>query len=76
MLRSLRHLNVVTMEINGAQLEEKKFQILLERQESYLSCEERGAAPRTRPSPPSSWPRASVWRLIQDLLTDRTLSDH
>ncbi|GAA6074717.1 uncharacterized [Tachysurus ichikawai] len=34
----------VTMEINAAQLEEKKFQILLERQESYLSCEESGAA--------------------------------
>lgn len=43
MLRSLRRLNAVTMEINAAQLEEKKFKILLERQESYRSCVDSGA---------------------------------
>lgn len=43
MLQLLKHLNVVTMEINVAKLEEKKFKMFLERQESYLSCVETDA---------------------------------
>lgn len=40
MFQSLRHLNVVTMKISAARIEEKKFKILLERQESYVFCVE------------------------------------
>lgn len=43
MFQSLRHLNVVTMEISAARIEEKKFKILFERQESCVFCVETGA---------------------------------